>query len=75
MDNDEIFMVIEGVRNHIKECSILSQILNDKIEHPDIDYNKYISLGYTQEEISVGAQLIELFLILDELQDSQDSSA
>lgn len=62
----EAVEALEKVERRIRQCSILSELLNDRTIGMEIDYNKYRRLGYCDEDIEVGLELINIYLLLRE---------
>ena len=64
--NDQMLNVIASIESHIKECCVLADLLDDKLQYTTIDVAKYTSRGYTEEEVKVGVDLIELYMAVKE---------
>jgi len=64
VDNKQIHEIIKNIENNISKCDILSGILCARIGGQNIDYDGYYNRGYTQEEVRIGAELVDLYLKL-----------
>lgn len=62
----EAVEALEKVEKHIHQCSVLSELLNDRTIGVEIDYSKYRRRGYCDEDINVGLELINIYLLLRE---------
>lgn len=65
--DEKVTKAISSIERHIHECAILSQLLEDRSKHKSVDYSKYTIQGYTEDEISTGIELVDLFLQLKKL--------
>jgi hypothetical protein len=62
----EITKTLDRVEKRIYQCEILSQLLSDRINMKDIDYERYTRHKYTQEEVVIGLELINIYITLKE---------
>jgi len=62
----EAVEALEKVERRIRQCSILSELLDDRTIGVEIDYSKYRRQGYDEEDIKVGLELINIYLLLRE---------
>lgn len=61
----EIDEVISRLDLRIKSSSILSNLLQD-YTNCSADYNRYLNQGYTQEEVQLGYDIINLYIKIKE---------
>lgn len=64
MENRQIDQVIRNIENNIEKCEVLKGVLKTKIAGDSIDYSWYHNKGYSDEEVKVGAELVDLYLKL-----------
>lgn len=64
VENRQIDQVIKNIESNIQRCEVLRNVLKSKIAGDSIDYNWYLNRGYKDEEVKIGAELIDLYLIL-----------
>lgn len=62
--NQEIAQSFEKIENRIQSCEILSRMLAGKRENQEIISDEYEKMGYTQQEITTGVGLVNLYLQL-----------
>jgi len=62
------------VEMHIRQSSILSQLLEDKQNDMDINYEKYLQQGYCSEDVAIGAELVELYMMLQKYAEESGSN-
>lgn len=60
----QIDQVIRNIESNIENCEVLRGVLSTKIAGDTIDYNWYHDKGYNDEEVKVGAELVDLYLKL-----------
>ncbi|WP_129724880.1 hypothetical protein [Xylanivirga thermophila] len=60
----EMERTLSNIESHIERCHILSEILKDRIHEQNIDYMQYLDQGYTMEDISAGADIIDLYITI-----------
>lgn len=61
---DEANDIMDNINSNIQKCHILKQVLSDKMTYGNIDYNWYHDNGYGNEEIKIGEELVDLYIIL-----------
>ncbi len=66
MDSD-ITYILDGIREKIENCDILSYILENRVNSTNVDMDIYKRQGYTKEEIKIGIELIDLYITLVDL--------
>lgn len=64
MENSQIRQVMNNIEGNIQRCDILKWVLEAKTKGKPIDYSLYYSRGYKDDEIRIGAELVEMYLIL-----------
>ena len=53
-----------SIERHIKESHILTMLAEENTIH-DIDYDRYLKYGYSQADVSIGFELIQLYKLLN----------
>lgn len=54
--------MLEKIETNIERCEILSDILAHKSKGRNMDISKYIEMGYSEEEIVIGQDIINIYL-------------
>ncbi|HZJ57978.1 MAG TPA: hypothetical protein VFD89_07030 [Clostridia bacterium] len=74
MEDRQMDQVITSIENNIKKCDILNRVLKTKIAGEDIDFNWYYKRGYSEKQVLVGTELVDLYLKLKSHLNSPDDS-
>ncbi|MGI5850475.1 MAG: hypothetical protein GX340_05945 [Clostridiales bacterium] len=64
MEDRQMDQVISSIEKNIKKCDILNNVLRTKMAGEAIDFNWYYKRGYSEKEVLVGVELIDLYLKL-----------
>lgn len=59
---DGVVGMLGKIETNIERCEILSDILAHKSMGRDMDINKYMEMGYSEEEIVIGLDIINIYL-------------
>lgn len=63
--NEQVAKTIENIEKNISHCYILNRLLEQMNKNDGlIDYEHFYDKGYGREEVYLGAQLIELYMML-----------
>jgi hypothetical protein len=64
VEDRQMDQVISSIEKNIKKCDILNNVLRTKMAGEAIDFNWYYKRGYSEKEVLVGVELIDLYLKL-----------
>jgi hypothetical protein len=64
VEDRQMDQVISSIENNIKKCDILNNVLKSKMAGEAIDFNWYYKRGYSEKQVSIGVELIDLYLKL-----------
>lgn len=64
MEKNQIETIIKSIEGNIKKCEVLRHLLESKNSGIDIDFSWYLSRGYSENQVKVGEELVDLYLKL-----------
>ncbi len=73
MDSDITYM-LDKMKANIENCEILSHILEHRLKDKNINMQEYMEKGYTIDEIHIGIDIIDLYINLIDLVESQQKA-
>lgn len=60
--SEDISSVLTNMKTNIERCEILSNILEQKLKSEVFDMGAYMRKGYSEEEICIGMEIIDLYI-------------
>jgi hypothetical protein len=60
---EQINAVWDRIENHIAENKILSLLAHENLLN-DIDYSKFLEFGFSQDDVTIGFELIQIYKML-----------